>query len=245
VENQFNSDPLNYFNYFTEIEEQYLRRRGGGLLLTTLDWALIETWKDAGIPLEAALRGIDSAFDRYNQRPAKTKKVNSLAYCSQEVLAAAEDMKEAAVGVAANQPSAKSGAGQGFEPEAIAAFLRRNADLLDAAKLPQSAGISVHAIAAESAATLRKLAQETENKKSARLEDLERHLTVLEEKLFAALLAATPDEEIVTVRAQADHELAPYRRKMAGPQIEQLQKQYVHKRLLEKYGLPRLSLFYM
>jgi hypothetical protein len=246
VESQSNYDQLNYFNYFTEIEEQYLRRRGGRLLLTTLDWALIETWKDAGIPLEAALRGIDSAFDRYDQRPAKTKKVNSLAYCSQEVLAAAEDMKEAAVGVAVQPSPAKSSAGQGFEPEAIAAFLRRNADLLESAKLPQSAGISVHAVAGKSATTLRNLAQETESKKSAsRLEDLERHLTVLEEKLFAALLAATPDEEIVSVRAQADHELAPYRRKMAGPQIEQLQKQYVHKRLLEKYGLPRLSLFYM
>jgi hypothetical protein len=239
-------DQLNYFNYFTEIEEQFLRRRGGGLLLTTLDWALIETWKDAGIPLEAALCGIDAAFNRYDQRPSKTKKVNSLAYCSQEVLAAAEDMKEAAVGATAGPlASSKSGAGKGFEPEVIAAFLRRNADLLEAAKLPRSAGISVRAIAEESAATLRQLAQETENKKPSGLEDLERHLTVLEDKLFAALLAATADEEIVSVRAQADRELAPYRRKMAAPQIEQLQKQYIHKRLLEKYSLPRLSLFYM
>ncbi len=238
-------DQFNYFHYFTEIEEQFLRRRGGGLLLTTLDWALIETWKDAGIPLEAALRGIDAAFDRYDQRPSKTKKVNSLAYCSQEVLAAAEDMKEAAVG-AAQPSSAKSAAGQGFEPETIAAFLRGNADLLEAAKLPRAAGISVHAVAKDSAVTLRKLAEEIERgKRASRLEDLERHLTVLEEKLFAALLAATPDEEIVNVRAQADRELMPYRRKMAAPQIEQLQKQYVHKRLLERYGLPRLSLFYM
>lgn len=240
-------DQANYFNYFTEIEEQFLRRRGGGLLLTALDWALIETWKNAGIPLEAALRGIDAAFDRYAERPSKTKKVNSLAYCSQEVLTAAEDMKDPAVGAEA-EPSAssKSAAGQGFEPETIAAFLRRNADLLDAAKLPQSAGVSVHAVAEDSAATLRKLAHEAESQKTApRLEDLERHLTVLEEKLFAALLAATPDEEIVAVRAQADRELAPYRRKMAAAQIEQLQKQYVHKQLLEKYGLPRLSLFYM
>jgi hypothetical protein len=77
------------------------------------------------------------------------------------------------------------------------------------------------------------------------LEDLERRLTVLEEKLFAVLLAATPDEEIVTVKADADRELAPYRRNMPVAQIEQLQKQYTHKRLLEKYGLPRLSLFYL
>jgi hypothetical protein len=59
------------------------------------------------------------------------------------------------------------------------------------------------------------------------------------------LLASTPDEEIVTVRAEADRDLAPYRRKMSGAQIDQLQKQYVHKCLLEKYGMPRLSLFYM
>ena len=88
----------NYFNYFTEIEEHFQRRRGGILLLSTLDWALIETWKDAGIPLEAVLRGIDGAFERYEKRPSK-RKVNSLAYCAQEVLAAAEEMKEAAVGV--------------------------------------------------------------------------------------------------------------------------------------------------
>jgi hypothetical protein len=237
----------NYFNYFTEIEEQFLRRRGAGLLLTTLDWALIETWKDAGIPLEAALRGIDAAFDRYDQRPTKTKKINSLAYCSQEVLAAAEDMKEAAVGAANGEaPSTKSPADKGFEPEAIATFLRHNADLLETASRPQSSGISVQSAAQHSATTLRRLAQEVENKQAgSKLEDLERHLTVLEEKLFAALLTATPDEEIVTVRAQADRDLAPYRRQMAAPQIEQLQKQYVQKRLLEKYNLPRLSLFYM
>lgn len=237
----------NYFNYFTEIEDHFLRRRGGGLLLSTLDWALIETWKEAGIPLAAALRGIDAAFDSYDRRPSKSQKVNSLAYCAQQVLTAAEGMKEAAVGVgAADAAPAKPRAAQGFEPEAIAAFLRRNADLLAAATLPEAAGISVHAAALEAARTLRNLAEETESKKSgARLEDLERRLTVLEDKLFAALLAATPDDEVVTVRAEADRDLAPYRRKMAGMQIEQLHKQYVHKRLLEKYGLPRLSLFYM
>jgi hypothetical protein len=239
----------NYFNYFTEIEEHFLRRRGGGLLLSTLDWALIETWKDAGIPLEAVLRGIDATFEHHEKRPSKTRKVNGLGFCSQEVLAAAESMKEAAVGVAASgeegaNADIKPRPSQGFEPNTISIFLRRNADVLDAAKLPERSGVSVKISAAEAAQTLRKLADEIESK-SPRLEDLERHLTVLEEKLFAALLAATPDEEIVTVRAEADRDLAPYRRKMVAAQIEQLQKQYVHKRLLEKYGLPRLSLFYM
>lgn len=231
----------NYFNYFTEIEERYLRRRGGGLLLSTLDWSLIETWKDAGIPLEAALRGIDAAFDRWEQRPSKTKKVNSLAYCSQEVLAAAEDMKEAAVGAADAGPSPKSRAGEGFEPEAVAAFLRRNADLIQTAKVPRSS----NSILLEAAKTLRDLAEQSAGKSATRLEDLERRLTVLEEKLFAVLLTATPDEEVVAIRAEADRELSPYRRKMSAAQIDQLLKQYIHKRLLEKFSLPRLSLFYM
>jgi hypothetical protein len=236
----------NYFNYFTEIEEQFLRRRGGGLLLTTLDWALIETWKEAGVPLKAALRGIDEAFDRYDQRPAKTRKVNSLAYCAQAVLSAAEDMKEAAVGAAGAESTCKAGSSKGFEPQTIAAFLRRNADLLGGAKLPRATGISLEAVSEQTVSTLRKLALDVENQQSnSRLEDLERHLTVLEEKLFAALLTAAPEEELLAVRAQADRELAPYRSKMAAAQIVQLQKQYVHKRLLEKYNLPRLSLFYM
>jgi len=229
----------NYFNYFTEIEERYLRRRGGGLLLSTLDWALIETWKDAGVPLEAVLRGIDAAFDRYEQRPSKTKKVNSLAYCSQEVLAAAEDMKEAAVGASGEPP--KERRSQGFEPEVLAAFLRKNAEELTSAKVPLG---SISAFVRETAQTLRELADDSE-KKAPRLEDLERRLTVLEEKLFAILLTSTPDEEVVAIRAESDRDLAPYRRKMSAPQIDQLQKQYIQKRLLEKYNLPRLSLFYM
>jgi len=239
------SRQTSYFNYFTEIEEQYLRRRGGGLLLSTLDWALIETWKDAGIPLEAVLRGIDAAFDRYDQRPSKTKKVNSLAYCSQEVLAAAEEMKEAVVGVSSGEAeSSPSRANEGFDPPTVSAFLRRNASLLDSAKLPEGRGISVQTVAQDVARTLNGLATDAESGQ-ARLEDLERRLTVLEEKIMAALLTATPDEALVAVRAEADRDLMPYRSKMSGPQIEQLHKQYVHKRLLEKYGLPRLSLFYM
>ena len=223
----------NYFNYFTEIEEHFQRRRGGALLLSTLDWALIETWKDAGLPLEAVLRGIDAAFDRYDARPSKTRKVNSLAYCSQEVLAAAEDMKEAAVGSSrGEQPS-------GFDTGEIGAYLQSNAAKLETAQGLGQAG-------AEAARGLRELAEGLAASQSKpRLEDLERRLTVMEEKLFAVLLAGTPDAELVAVRAEADREIAPYRRNMIAAQLEQLHKQFVHKRLLEKHKVPRLSLFYM
>jgi hypothetical protein len=234
----------NYFNYFTEIEEHFQRRRGGPLLVSTVDWGLIEIWKDAGIPLEAVLRGIDEAFDKYERRPAKTQKINGLAWCAQSVLAAAEDMKEAAVGSSGEKKQSETA--RVFEISDIVAFLRRNAKRLLAAKLPKAAGVQVRVLAEETAETLDKMAASLGTKDALpRLEDLERRLTVLEEKLFAILLAATPDEQIVQMRSEADHELSPYRRKMPASQIEQLQRQYVHKRLLELYGLPRLSLFYM
>src|ERR1041384_8618347 len=90
------SDPLfveNYFNYYTEIEEHFCRRRGTLLTVSTLDWALMTTWKEAGIPLEAVLRGIDEAFDKFERRPSKIQKINGLAYCAQAVLTAAEEQK--------------------------------------------------------------------------------------------------------------------------------------------------------
>jgi hypothetical protein len=232
----------NYFNYFTEIEERFQRRRGGVLLLSTLDWALIEIWKDAGIPLAAVERGIDAAFDRYDQRPSKSRKVNSLAYCSQEVLAAAEDMKEAAVGAETEE----KGKDYGFSPREIVAFLRRSAEQLQVAKLPEKAGFSPSQLAMETAEVLRTLAATVETSNNLpKLEDLERRLIVAEDKLFAVLLAVTSDDEVVGLRAEADRELAPYRSKMPTAHAEQLQKQYLRKRLLEKYNLPRLSLFYM
>jgi hypothetical protein len=228
------ADPAaqNYFNYFTEIEEHFQRRRGSILLLSTLDWALIETWKEAGIPLAAVLRGIDAAFDTYDRKPAraKTRKVNSLAYCSQEVLAAADELKEASLG------SERKPEVAGLQAQEIADYLRKNAERIARADLTPS----LQPLAAETVKTLNFLADSPD-----RPEDLERHLTVLEEKLFAALLTHTPDAELIAVRAEADHDIAPYRSKMGATQIEQLHRQYVNKRLLERAKLPRLSLFYM
>jgi hypothetical protein len=228
----------NYFNYFTEIEERFQQRRGGALLLSTLDWALIETWKDAGIPLEAALRGIDNAFDSYDRKPARARvrKINSLAYCSQEVLAAADEMKEASVGKArAGSENSEAPAGMGTAD--VSAYLRRNSEILRAAAVPATA----QAVVAETAKSLQQLADESSN----RLEYIERQLTVLESRMLAALLAATSDTELLAIRNEAERDIAPYRSKMQSAQIEQLHRQYVNKRLLERSGLPRLSLFYM
>jgi hypothetical protein len=228
----------NYFNYFTEVEQQFCRRRGTLSQLSPLDWTLIETWKDAGIPLEAVLRGIDVTFDHYERRPRKTRKINGLAWCVQEVLTAAEEMKEAAVGAERGESKADSGLGAAE----IAQYFSRNAEQLNRTQGPSQ----VQAVAKECAVSLEELAASySAGSSPGRLEDVERRMTVLEEKLIAALTVTASEEELVRLRAEADREIAPYRSKMPAGQIEQLLKQFAHKRLLERAKMPRLSLFYM
>ena len=233
----------NYFNYFTEIEEHFQRRRGSLLLLSTLDWALIETWREAGIPLEVALRGIDEAFDKYEvrQHKGRQRRINGLAWCAQAVMEAAEQQKEAAIGMAV---SADNEADAGFEAQRIAEHLEAAAQALDAAIAQElhseywasslaALGLRLRAMAGEVAAP------------PAKLEELERELTVLEEKLFATLTTHVPEEILLRFKTEAARELAAYRSRMSAVQLRQIEQQFVHKRLLEHYQLPRLSLFYM
>ncbi|RSL17501.1 hypothetical protein EDE15_3036 [Edaphobacter aggregans] len=230
----------NYFNYFTEIEERFQQRRGSLLMLSTLDWALIETWKEAGIPLEAVLRGIDSAFDKHDAKslrpPGRTRKVNGLAWCAQSVMEAVEQANEAAIGA---RPSETIDSG--FESDRVARFLETNAASIAGANLLSPANTT----AVEVTARLKVLATELRSHPAHSLEELDRTLSVLEEKLFAALLTATPEDQLVALREQATRELAPYRGKMQAVQIKQVQQQFLQKRLLEGNKLPRLSLFYM
>jgi len=233
----------NYFNYFTEIEERFQQRRGSLLLLSTLDWALIETWREAGIPLEAVLRGIDAAFDKHDAQALRAKhrvrKVNGLAWCAPAVMESVEQMKEAAIGAA---PAAAMTIESGFEAERVALFLEKNAAVVMAAEL----AVPADGVASETARRLREMAAGLRAAEdTASLEGMDHTLSVLEERMFAALLTATAEQELVALREQAARELAPYRGKMQATQIKQVQQQFLQKRLLEKWKLPRLSLFYM
>jgi hypothetical protein len=225
----------NYFNYFTEIEEHFQRRRGSLLLLSTLDWALIETWREAGIPLSAVLRGIDASFDKHDARKRKgrIRRVNGLAYCAQEVISAVEDMKEASVGAAPAKPDASQ---DGFEPERVAAHLETCARQLRAS----SRAAAVSGISERLDSLTAGIGAGKPN-----LEELEAQLSAMEEKLFAILISAMPEGELLALRQGAAAEIAPYRSRMQAMQIRQVEQQFLHKRLLEKFLLPRLSLFYM
>jgi hypothetical protein len=212
---------LNYFNYFTEIEEHFQRARGTALfLMSPLDWALVESWKNGGVPLEAVMRGIDAAFEKWRAHKLRTQMVNSLAFCAQAVLTEAKIMAGAA-------PDRREAAPP-FPIDDLRAYLKGNAAAVD----PQFPEI---------AASLRNIA-------AGELDDLEaveQRLTVLEEKLIATARARQSEEELLLARQDLDRQLRPYRGKMTAEQLTMLEKQYLERNLLEQAKLPRLSLFYM
>jgi hypothetical protein len=218
----------NYFNYFTEIEEHFQRARGTGLfLLSPLDWALIESWKNAGVPLEAVLRGIDAAFEKWRARKSKTQAVNSLAYCAQAVMAEAQAMASGGTAPAREPAPAP------FTLDELRAFLERNARALHLCP-----GFD------EIAGALDGLAGEAEAHYGD-LEQLEQRLAALEEKMIALARAGQSGEALFAARRALDAELRPYRRRLSAEQLAMLEKQYLDRRLLEFAGLPRLSLFYL
>jgi hypothetical protein len=237
-------EELNYFNYYTEIEEYFWRKRGAHVLVSPLDWAIVETWQKAGIPLEAVLKGIDRAFESYqrSRRAQAGRPLKTLVYCVDAVFEAAAEAREASAG--AGPETGRRDTSDLFSPTEVGAYFDRNIERLRRAA--EKAKESDAALAARFEHTAAQLAERRAGLDTeADLEDLERWLTVLEEKLTAALIAAAPEPMMVEIRRELDRALAPYRRKMTAEQLGQLERQYVQKRLLEKIGLPRLSLFYL
>jgi hypothetical protein len=235
---------FNYFNYFTEIEEYFWRKRGAHLLVSPLDWAIVETWQKAGVPLDAVLRGIDTAFESYQRSRRARRPLKSLAYCVDAVLDAAAQQAEAAAGtgpVVARSDSAKDQ----FSRDELRAFLTRNLEKLDRVARQTAAPAPWAGSAEQARASLADLYPLLDSPGALDLEDLERRLTVIEERLTAGLTSSADEETLLTIRRELDRQLAPYRRRMTAAQLSQLERQYIQKRLFEKCDLPRLSLFYL
>ncbi len=219
-----------YFNYFTEIEEHFQRARGTSLfLLSPIDWALIEAWKNGGIPLEAVLRGIDQAFEKWRARPARARSqmVNSLAFCTQAIAKEAQAMADAANGVVLSKPTQTAAP---FTLDDVKKFLLGNAGTL------RKAGMEDIATSLETL-DLAVLYGD--------LEQLEQRLAALEEKMIARLRATASDEALFEARRSLDQDLKPYRSKMNAEQLAMLEKQFLERKLLQTSALPRLSLFYL
>jgi hypothetical protein len=233
----------NYFNYFTEIEEYFWKKRGAHLLVSPLDWAIMETWQKAGVPLESVLKGIDSAFESYSRsRRGAGKPLKSLAYCTDAVLQAAEEAQEAAAGKA---PAGGGKTSPAFNMEELRGYFHRNMELLQAAAKVHARNPQLVAFWQEAGHTLESCIAALDSPNALDLEDLERRLTSLDEKIHAGLLLHADQELLLRLRREMDGALAAYRRKMKAEQLALVEKQYLQKRLLEEFRLPRLSLYYL
>jgi hypothetical protein len=237
-------DGWNYFNYFTEIEQYFWKKRGAHLLVSPLDWAIMETWQKAGVPLDAVLKGIDRAFESYqrSRRGGAGRPLKSLVYCTDAVLEAAEEALEAAAG---SQPKNARATAEPFSRDELRAYLGKNtAQVETVAQKHVTTRPDFAAKLSEVAKSLESSRVLLDAPGRLDLEDLERRLTVLDEKLQAAITNHAAEELMLRVRREMDSQLAAYRRKLKAEQLALVERQFLQKRLLDEFDLPRLSLFY-
>ena len=245
---------LNYFNYFTEVEEEFVRRRGKPLMISPMDWALVESWKSAGIPLHIVLRAINEAFDGYDSRAQKYRKVNSIFYCQQAVEGAFAEYRLSQVGggatdqVAEDSGSVRKGSRTRHEEEAfpkdvLLEFLARCGEELS--QSAQSDHPELNEAIDRARARLKEIAADIEGSKQVLAESIERDLDAIDRMILESASIACGEEELKKIRAEAESQLRSYRKKMDKAIYETTVLNFVSRRLREINKIPRLSLFYL
>jgi hypothetical protein len=243
-------EELNYFNYFTELEEAFIRRRGKHLFLSPLDWALIETWKQAGVPLHVAIRGIERSFDSYESKP-RHRSVKSLMYCREEVEAQHAEWVERQVGSDSNVEDEN---GQKVAPvivalsrDAILQHLRQAVDNIDSIRgIPGSKSPPQIVEAFERAGRrLGELISDVEKSAQPDWQRVEDSLTDIERMLDENLEEHAPESKKAAIDKYCETELAPYKRKMDKESYGLTHRNLYLRRLRDEYSVPKLSLFYL
>jgi len=244
---------LNYFNYFTEIEDAFIRRRAKHLLLSPMDWALIESWKEMDVPLHVALRGIEKAFDSWASKPRK-RSIKSLLYCQEEVEAQFAEWRESRVGAAGEAIQHEENGTQRtpderlpFSRDAIIEHLRRGrASLQQVATVRKKKGVDDFTdTLARAAALLRDLENDFAASGSPDAQRLEQSLSGLERMISDGIRAVVDKEEMAGMGREVKEQLKPYRKHMEPLAYQQTFENLLLKQLREQFGIPRLSLFYL
>jgi len=256
-------DRLNYFNYFTEIEEEFVRRRGKPLLISPMDWALVESWKSAGIPLHVVVRAINQAFDSYDSRPRRPRKVNSIFYCQQEVESVFAEYRLSQVGAPpgsaaatkASEAKASESRGRGakavqapdFPREMLLEFLTRcDNELADTEQAASGSGLRAVADGVTRARMrLKELIRDVSATARIDTEWLEHDLDSIDRMLLESIISSTSEGDLKSIMEQAESELQAYRKKMDKEIYQQTVNNLVSRRLRAINRVPRLSLFYI
>jgi hypothetical protein len=240
---QVNERPLNYFNYFTEIEDAFVRRRGKHLLLSSMDWALIESWKEMNIPLHVVLRGVEKAFDSWESKPRK-RTVKSLLYCQEEVEAQYAEWLEAQVGAGETVSDEASAEELPFSRQAITDHLNRGrVQLMSIVRTELDTTFAETILRA--VALLDELLRDFANTVTPSAQKLEVSLSGIERMLSESISTHVSSEHMSTLQTEVKQQLKPYRSQMEPKVYEQTFQNLLLKALRDNFGIPRLSLFYL
>ena len=216
---------MNYYNYFTEIEETFVRRRGKHLLLSPIDWAMIEGWQDRGVPLHIVIRAIESVFDGFDKNPGP-RTIKGLLYCTEEVEAQFKEWTEMQAGKAKETPT-------DVPSETIVEHIGQVIEELDKCKNDDLREDIDRAIV-----RLREIAANHSND----LETADHSLSDIENFLEHALLTKI---DVTEIEKEVAAQLKPYKSQMEPEAYKQTSRVMILKRLREEEGSPRLSLFYL
>jgi hypothetical protein len=234
---------LNYFNYFTEIEDAFVRRRGKHLFLSPMDWALMETWKQQGIPLHIVLRGVEKSFDSFEARPRK-RTVKTLLYCQEEIEAQYAEWVEARVG-AASENAEPDSEKTPFSFAAISEHLQRSRKSLAELASSRKHEDDLSEALARAAALLNDIEKDFASGATLDTRKLEDSLTGLERLLNDSMLSVVDSSALDELRNSVKDQLKPYRAQMEAAVYKQTFENLLMKRLREQFAVPRLSLFYV
>jgi hypothetical protein len=223
---------LNYFNYFTEIEDAFIRRRGKNLLLSPIDWAMMETWQERGIPLHIVLRGIQSVFDNFDKNP-RPRTIKSLLFCKEEIEAQFAEWSSAQIG---KTDAVGQDAEQAISLASIREFIEKNIASLKAVENEMIAESIDRAVSrlTELSLNLTESAEQTE-----------KALTDVENFLDNALLSELDKAHLKQIEKEIAGQLRQYKSEMDKESFDRALRLMMLKRLREDHGIPRLSLFYL
>jgi hypothetical protein len=237
---------VNYFNYFTEIEDAFVRRRGKHLFLSPIDWALMETWKQAGIPLHIVLRGIEKAFHSHEARKRK-RSVKSLLYCQEEIEVQYAEWLESRVGANPNSTVETDANKTPFTSIRVREYLQESQKLLEhlAAVRSRNGTDSLSEALTRASQLLKDLENDFATDAGANTRKLEDSLTALERMLNDALMRSVPAETVASKMKELKAQFKPYKSHMDPEVYKQTLDNLLLKRLREEHGVPRLSLFYL
>lgn len=219
----------NYFNYFSEVEEHFIRRRGKHLLVSPLDWTLIEMWKEHGIPLHVVLRGIDRSFE--SAREGRKKEPRTLFYCNPAVMEAFDEYKEATIGGRSEESATEEISD--FDFGQVERFLAELADAVRSLSDESLDGV---------VGRIDALSKEISSSTSPKMEQLDRDITQIGADLVERLCRELDAELLKGLESDVQGELKIYKKRLDPEMYKKLERRHLERKVREHFGLPEFSI---